>query len=353
MEKNEQKKMNKKKIEKKEEKKETIPLDTNDFFRRNEDPDYVPAYLKTGKTVLCKDIILENINITTPDGKIRLLNNAKLSLIHGRRYGLVGRNGIGKTTLLFHLSQYKLEGMQDFLRIMHVKQEVIGDDTLPIDFVLQSDEEKAYLEGEEQRLLAILEDEDAEEDFEKINEELEKVYQRLEDIGARQAESRAREILEGLNFTPVLMQKPTKQLSGGWRTRVALACALFITPDILLLDEPTNHLDFPAVEWLTKYLRNYKQTCILVSHDRGFLNDCVTDIIDLAQEKLTFYKGDYEDYLKKKEEDYKALVHQYEVQKQKIADLKEFIETAKKSKNEGMNTLANTRQVVLDKILRD
>jgi ATP-binding cassette, subfamily F, member 3 len=112
------------------------------------------------------------------------------------------------------------------------------------------------------------------------------IYQRLGIIGAHTAEARAAVILAGLQFTPEMQAAPVSALSGGWRMRVSLASALFIEPDLLLLDEPTNHLDLEAVLWLQEYLKGYKHTVLLVSHDRAFLNEVCTDVVQFADKTL-------------------------------------------------------------------
>lgn len=115
------------------------------------------------------------------------------------------------------------------------------------------------------------------------------IYNRLEEIGAASAEAEAASILAGLGFTVEMQQKKTRELSGGWRMRVALAKALFAAPDILCLDEPTNHLDLHAVAWLTNHLQSWKTTCIIVSHARSFLNDVCTDVIDFKDQVIFLY----------------------------------------------------------------
>lgn len=118
----------------------------------------------------------------------------------------------------------------------------------------------------------------------------------MDEIDAHSAESRAAHILSGLGFTPEMQKYKTKQFSGGWRMRLALARALFVEPDVLMLDEPTNHLDLHAVLWLEQYLQNYKNTLVIVSHQRDFLNSVCTDIIHFTDKKLISYKGDYDTF---------------------------------------------------------
>jgi ATPase subunit of ABC transporter with duplicated ATPase domains len=146
-----------------------------------------------------------------------------------------------QTTLIRHIAEYILPNFPKHLRVVHVAQHAdIASGSAVLDHVVHSDEEKAYLESEQERLLAILEGEDAsvdDIDTDAINEELERLAHRLEDIDARRAESRASAILSGLGFTAAMQQSQISSLSGGWRQRVALACALFVSPDILLLGE--------------------------------------------------------------------------------------------------------------------
>lgn len=216
-----------------------------------------------------------------------------LIITHGRKYGLIGHNGVGKSVLLRHISTRHIS-IPEHINILHVEQEVNGTDELALYVVLRADQEREDLLAEE-RNLRLLSEESTDEGIEAGGRLIE-VYKRLRSIGSHTAEARASAILTGLQFTPEMQKKKTKEFSGGWRMRIALACALFVQPTLLLLDEPTNHLDLDASIWLETYLRKYKKTLLMVSHDREFMTGIVTDIIDLSEKKLNYYKGNYETF---------------------------------------------------------
>ncbi|XP_006825293.1 ATP-binding cassette sub-family F member 1-like [Saccoglossus kowalevskii] len=229
------------------------------------------------------DIKIENFSISAR-GK-DLFVNAILSITRGRRYGLVGPNGHGKTTLLNHIAQRVL-AIPPNIDVLICEQEVTADETRAIDAVLNADKKRLALLKEEKELVK---KSDAGDD--SVTDRLKQVYEELDAIGASSAEARARRILAGLGFTAEMQQRETHHFSGGWRMRVSLARALFMEPTLLLLDEPTNHLDLNAVIWLDNYLQNWKKTLLVVSHDQQFLDDVCTDIIHLDNQKLYYYKG--------------------------------------------------------------
>ncbi|KAG0335435.1 hypothetical protein BG004_008443, partial [Podila humilis] len=283
-----------------------------------------------------KDVKLENFDISFA-GK-RILTNANLTLAFGRRYGLVGRNGIGKSTLLRTLSKRELN-VPTHISILHVEQEMVGNDVEALQAVLSADQWREHLLAEEKRLNALCLDmekglqegdtrskEAFDDDREKAASDLKDVYTKLEAIESDKAEARAASILSGLGFTPDKHRNPTRSFSGGWRMRLALARALFNKPDLLLLDEPTNMLDIPAVIWLENYLKTWPNTLLVVSHDREFLDEVATDILYQHSEQLDYYKGNFTQFHTTKSERHKNQLKEYQNQLEYRAHLQAFID---------------------------
>jgi len=251
-----------------------------------------------------------------------LFKDATLTLSFGHRYGLVGYNGTGKTTLMKAIA--KREGdfrIAKHLDLLLVEQEAPADDTTALQKVIEADELRTKLLEEEKAIIA-REDKGTEEEKTADSERLRKVYEKLEEIGASSAEARASMILSGLQFTEDMKRKLTRDFSGGWRMRIALARALFRKPKILLLDEPTNHLDLHAVIWLQNYLQSWPNTLVVVSHDRDFLSNVCTDILHVWLQKCVHYKGSYEVF----EKNFKQLINQnndaYDKQQKKLKAMK-------------------------------
>jgi ATP-binding cassette, subfamily F, member 3 len=201
------------------------------------------------------------------------------------KVGLVGRNGSGKTTLL-RLIAGELAPDGGGIRVPRatrtgwMAQEAPGGPESLIEYVLSADRERT-------RLLA-------EAETERDPGRIADIHQRLSDIGAYAAPARAASILAGLGFDEAAQQRPCAEFSGGWRTRVALAAILFTEPDLLLLDEPTNYLDLEGTLWLENHIREYRNTVLIVSHDRELLNRSVASILHLSRGRLTLYTGGYD-----------------------------------------------------------
>lgn len=261
------------------------------------------------------DIKIENFSISAK-GKA-LFTNASLLIANGRRYGLVGPNGHGKTTLLRHI-QSRILNIPPNIDVLYCEQEVIADNTPAIDVVLQADEKRLELLKEKDQLEADMKKKNKEVDMDHLQE----IYDELQAIGADKAEPKARRILAGLGFTREMQGRATKNFSGGWRMRVSLARALFMEPTLLMLDEPTNHLDLNAVIWLDNYLQGWKKTLLVVSHDQSFLDNVCTDIIHLDQHKLYYYKGNYSMFKKMLVQKRKEQAKAYEKQEKRIKEMK-------------------------------
>ncbi|EYC17298.1 hypothetical protein Y032_0031g2382 [Ancylostoma ceylanicum] len=271
-----------------------------------------------------KDVKLESVDISI--GTKQLLSSADLTMAYGRRYGLVGRNGIGKTTLLKMISSGQLR-IPSGINMLAVEQEVEGDDTRVIDAVLASDSRRQAMIEKEHTLQARLNKENiSEAEKNKWSDELSKLYIEMENLQLDKAPARAASILYGLGFTPDEQKKPTKEFSGGWRMRVALARALFVKPDLLLLDEPTNMLDMRAVYWLEGHLQLWEGTILTVSHDRKFLNEICTDIVHLHTRRLDHYKGNYDTFEKTMKEKLTQQQREYEAQQTLRQHTQEFID---------------------------
>ncbi|KAI8820744.1 P-loop containing nucleoside triphosphate hydrolase protein [Fimicolochytrium jonesii] len=293
-------------------------------------PDVKPALIVNqmkasgGAGSLSKDIKIENFDIAFAGKKI--LQSATLTLNHGRRYGLVGKNGIGKSTLLRAVAHKELQ-LPAHIRVLHVEQEMAGDDTPALDSVMKADVERTSLLEEEKTLSAKLsKTSTTTEDAEKFSKRLKEVYQRMEEIEADKAESKASAILNGLGFTPEQQRAPTRTFSGGWRMRLALASALFCKPDLLLADEVTNYLDFPAVVWLERYFQKWPATLLVVSHDRSFLDAVSTDILHLHDGALDYYRGNFSVFVGTKSERRRNQIREYEAQLQYRNHLQAFID---------------------------
>lgn len=221
----------------------------------------------------------------------------------GERIGLIGYNGTGKSTLLKLLVGDYLPSAGSVERsrgtsIGYLHQDLLSFNTQNsiLQVALQAFENILKLEEEIELLGKELEQTGDEKILEAYTDKL----HQLETADGYTIHHRTAEVLQGLGFSPTDLERPYQEFSGGWRMRVLLAKMILAKPDLLLLDEPTNHLDLPSIEWLEKYLLHYAGAVVIVSHDKYFLNRMVTKVVELYQEQLHFYTGNYDFYEKEK-----------------------------------------------------
>ena len=251
----------------------------------------------------------------------------------GARLGLVGPNGVGKTTLLRILDGRERPDAgavlkPQNLRVGYLPQEVETlDHGSVLAVTLSGFEQIARLEEEiekvEDRLAAL---EPGDTTSARLTERYGELREKFEQLEGDRLEARAKMILCGLGVPAGRLHEPLEAFSGGWRMRVALARLLLNEPGLLLLDEPTNHLDLEAIDWLEGFLQEYEGAFVVVSHDRYFLNRMARDIIELEQGRLTVYPGNYDDYLETKEGQAEALEQAAKQQSREIKKVERFIE---------------------------
>lgn len=323
-----------------------VKYEASKLLNEKKEEDYDSFFLEInpldfgGSAGKSKDIKIENFDLFVGDSQ-RILSDSTLTLSYGRRYGLIGQNGIGKSTLLRALSRRELN-IPKHITILHVEQEIRGDDTPAIQSVLDADVWRKTLLTEESKINErIAEIEKLRSEFEEESQEVKKldnerddlenhlmgITEKLEDMESDKAESKAAAILHGLGFTTKTQTLPTNKFSGGWRMRLSLARALFCQPDLLLLDEPSNMLDVPSITFLANYLQTYEGTVLVVSHDRAFLNEVATDIIHQHSERLDYYRGsNFDSFYATREERIKNQRREYESQLAYRQHLQSFID---------------------------
>lgn len=261
-----------------------------------------------------------------------LYSNATLQLNAGERWALVGPNGAGKTTLLKIIMGLESadEGTITFakdatLGYLEQETELMGDRTA-LNEVIESAHEIKQWERKVNGLSIKIAETPEGATLNKYLEDYAHAMERFERLGGYALESRARQILAGLGFPVEDFDKPAKEFSGGWQMRISLSKLLLRRPDVLLLDEPTNHLDLESVQWLERFLSSYDGTVLLVSHDRSFMDACVTHVAALENRMLVTYTGNYSGYLHQREENLEQLRAKRAAQERDIAHMETFIE---------------------------
>ena len=288
--------------------------------------------------------MIEIKNLTLQRGLKVLLDQAALSLAPGRRVGLIGKNGSGKSSL-FALLKGKITADKGDVSIPKhwktaaVAQETPALDISALDYVLQGD-------GELQLFQTALHEAEAKNDGMKQAE----YHAKLEEIDAYSAPARAAKLLSGLGFSQEEHGRPVKSFSGGWRMRLNLAQALMCRADLLLLDEPTNHLDLETVLWLENHLSGLPCTQIIISHDRDFLNATTTQTVELSDQKLTLYGGNYDFYQAERARRLAQQQAAYLKQQAQIKHLQSFIDRFKAKATKAVQ--AQSRMKALDKLER-
>jgi ATP-binding cassette subfamily F protein 3 len=259
-------------------------------------------------------------NVTLRRGPLVLFERAGFQVHPGHKVGLTGANGSGKSSL-FALILGQLACDEGQVQrpagwvLAHVAQEMPASDQAAIDYVLDGDAELRRLQAE----LAAAESQGQ-------GERIAHLHGELEHVGGYQANSRAASLLSGLGFQPADESRPVRDFSGGWRMRLNLARALMCRSDLLLLDEPTNHLDLDAVIWLESWLRQYRGTLLLISHDRDFLDSVCTEILHIEQARATLYSGNYSAFERARAEQLANQQAAFDKQQREIAHMHSFVE---------------------------
>ncbi|MEZ0315617.1 MAG: ATP-binding cassette domain-containing protein, partial [Methylophilaceae bacterium] len=259
-------------------------------------------------------------NLTLARGIKVLVEGASFQLHPGHKVGLTGANGAGKSSVFamlrgeLHAESGDLDMPPQWV-IAHVAQETPALQDAAIEFVLDGDVELRAIEQ-------ALADAEARHEGEKVGE----LHARLSEVEGYSAKARAAELLHGLGFSNADLGRPVSDFSGGWRVRLNLARALMCRSDLLLLDEPTNHLDLDAVIWLEGWLKEYRGTLVLISHDRDFLDSIVNHIAHIEQQHLTLYKGGYSDFERQRAERLLQQQAMYERQQRNVAHLQNYID---------------------------
>jgi ATP-binding cassette subfamily F protein 3 len=262
----------------------------------------------------------------------RLFHEIGFQVEPSDRIGLVGPNGSGKTTLLRLLTGEISPDdgeirVAEGIRLGYLPQDV--HETLQgtlLQSIIDSVPGRVSLRMEATKIEQALSANHAKKEQEKLALRLAEIHQRMADLDKGFPAYGAEKILVGLGFKPIEFNQPIASFSGGWKMRAALGSLLYQNPDLLLLDEPTNHLDIPSIRWLEQFLQDYGGALMLVCHDRDFLNRQINRVISFEPEGLRSYSGNYDFYLKARQEERKSLEAKAKKQEQKIREAKKFIE---------------------------
>ncbi len=302
-------------------------------------------------------ILLQTSKLTKLYSGTPILENVQFEVKKGERIAVVGRNGAGKSTLLkmiadeidfdggeIHKPQSVILGY--FAQSSHVN----SDDTI-YNEMLKVFAETIKLKGQLEELsIKMAEEDPSSEQYLRIIEQYQNLNHRFELMSGYTYESEINNILNRFKFNEIGFDQKISNLSGGQKTRLALAKLLLQKPDVLILDEPTNHLDIDTIEWLEGYLKKYSGAVVIVSHDRYFIDQIATTIYEIEYRKCTKYKGNYSDYMDQKAVSYASLMKQYEKQQKEISKMEDFI--SRNIVRASTTKRAQSRRKLLDKMER-
>jgi ATP-binding cassette subfamily F protein 3 len=271
-------------------------------------------------------------NLSYYIGGRALYENANMFIKPKDKIGLIGLNGRGKSTLLKLISgEYSPDGgsisKSNDCTIGFLNQDLLSyqtDDAI-VTVAMEAFKDAVDTQRQIEHILHKLETDYSDGLVDKLT----KLQEKFEHLDGYSMQAKAEEVLEGIGFSTQDLHRPLKQFSGGWRMRVMLAKLLLEKPSLLMLDEPTNHLDLPSIEWVENYLRNYEGAVIVVSHDRTFLDNVSTKTVEVTQQQLVTYEGNYSFYLQEKELREEIQQNAFENQQQKIRQTERFIERFK------------------------
>ena len=302
-------------------------------------------------------ILLQTSKLTKLYSGTPILENVQFEVKKGERIAVVGRNGAGKSTLLkmiadeidfdsgeIHKPQSVVLGY--FAQSSHVN----SNDTI-YNEMLSVFAETIKLKGQLEELsLKMAEEDPSSEQYLRIIEQYQNLNHRFELMSGYTYESEINNILNRFKFNEIGFDQKISNLSGGQKTRLALAKLLLQKPDVLILDEPTNHLDIDTIEWLEGYLKKYSGAVVIVSHDRYFIDQIATTVYEIEYRKCTKYKGNYSDYIDQKAVSYASLMKQYEKQQKEISKMEDFI--SRNIVRASTTKRAQSRRKLLDKMER-
>jgi len=278
---------------------------------------------------MSKDISIKNITVRVP-GKT-LLQDTDFIVSSGVKYGLIGKNGIGKSSLLKQVADRTIP-IPHHIDMFYVTQEMDFDEEMTVyEIVLSANRKRMKLMKRLDEVNELLEEADEKADakqdinenmYEKLTLEYDDISEQLENLDCSLDESIIRKILHGLGFSQTEQNRKFKEFSGGWKMRVSIARGLYMKPTLLLLDEPTNHLDLNAVIWLTEYLIDWKKSLIVVSHDSHFINEICNSIIHIHDKKLNYYRGDYDGFKKIYQQNIAELTREWKIVQNRVKEMR-------------------------------